>query len=69
MYYKKNEEYDFRVPREYKAYLAFKERLDAMGVKYVDQHHSMSCTITIHTSGDFDVDDKCDILSITKEEK
>ena len=69
MHYKKTEEYDFRVPREYKAYLAFKERLTDMGVRFVDQHHSMTCTITVYTHGAFDVDDKCDILSLVKEEK
>lgn len=69
MFYKKTEEYDFRVPREYKAYLAFRERLKDMGIKFVDQHHSMSCTVTITTRGNFDVDDKCDIWNLVKEEK
>lgn len=66
MYYKKTEEYDFRVPREYKAYLAFRERLTEMGVRFVEQHHSMSCTITVLSQGDFDVDDKGDILDLVK---
>lgn len=57
MYYKKTEEYNFRVPREYKAYLAFRDRLKSMGVKFVDQHHSMSCTVIVTTCGDFEVDD------------
>lgn len=69
MRYKKTEEYDFRVPREYKAYLAFRDRLKDMGVKFMEQHHSMSCTITILNHADFEVDDKCDILSLIKEEK
>lgn len=69
MYYKKKEEYDFKVPREYKAYLAFRDRLNEMGIKFVDQHHSMSCTVTVTTRGDFEVDDKCDILDLIKEEK
>ena len=68
MHYKKVEEYDFRVPSEYKAYLAFRDRLKGMGIKFVDQHHSMSCTVSIVTRGDFEVDDKCDILQIVKEE-
>ncbi len=68
MFYKKTEEYDFRVPREYKAYLAFRDKLNAMGVKYVDQHHSMSCTVTVIDHGEFEVDDKCDILELIKEE-
>ncbi len=68
MYYKKTEEYDFRVPREYKAYLAFRDRLSSMGIKFMERHHSMSCTITIVNSADFEVDDKCDILKLIKEE-
>lgn len=69
MHYKKTEEYDFRVPREYKAYLEFRDRLKEMGIRFAEQHHSMSCTVTIFTNGDFEVDDKCDILSLVKEEK
>ena len=69
MYYKKTEEYDFVVPREYKAFLAFKDRLNEMGIKFVEQHHSMYCTISVATRGDFEVDDKCDILDLVKEEK
>ena len=69
MFYKKTEEYDFVVPREYKAFLAFKDRLNEMGVKFVEHHRSMSCTISVVTRGDFDVDDKCDILDLVKEEK
>lgn len=66
MYYKKAEEYDFRVPREYKAYLAFKDRLNEMGVKYTEQHHSMSCTVLTVSRGEFEVDETCDILSMMK---
>ena len=69
MHYKKVEEYDFRVPREYNAYLAFRERLKEMGIKYTDQHHSMSCTITIFNSADFEVDNNCDILKLIEEDK
>ena len=68
MHYKKIEEYDFRVPREYKAYLAFRDRLKEMGITFADQHRSMSCTVTVLTNGDFEVDDKCDILKLDKEE-
>lgn len=67
MHYKKTEEYDFRVPREYKAYLAFRDRLNDMGIKFAEQHHSMSCTITILNHADFEVDDKCDIWNLIKE--
>ena len=69
MFYKKVEEYDFSVPREYKAYLAFRERLKDMGIKFVDQHHSMSCTLTVVSRGSFEVDENCDILELIKEEK
>lgn len=69
MHYKKVEEYDFRVPREYKAYLAFRDRLNEMGIKFAEQHHSMSCTITTLDHADFEVDDNCDILELIKEEK
>lgn len=64
MYYKKVEEYDFRVPREYKEYLAFRDRLNEMGIKFAEQHHSMSCTITVLNHADFEVSDKCDILEL-----
>ena len=68
MHYKKTEEYDFRVPSEYKAYLAFRDRLKEMGIRFADQHHSMSCTVTVFANGDFEVDDKCDILSLVQDE-
>lgn len=68
MFYKKVEEYDFRVPREYKAYLAFRERLNEMGIKFVDQHHSMSCTVSIVTRADFEVDDECDVYELIRQD-
>lgn len=68
MHYKKTEDYDFAVPREYKAYLAFRDRLNEMGIKFREQHHSMYCTVTVFTNGDFEVDDKCDILSLVQDE-
>lgn len=67
MHYKKVEEYDFRVPREYKAYLAFRDRLKEMGISFADQHHSMSCTVTVLNHADFEVNDECDILSLVKD--
>lgn len=68
MYYKKKEEYSFSMPREYKAYLAFKERLKDMGVKYIEEGGNTTGTISVTTRGNFDVDDKCDILELIKEE-
>lgn len=67
MYYKKKEEYSFSMPREYKAYLAFKERLKDMGVKYIEEGGNTTGTISVTTRGNFDVDDKCDILEQIKE--
>ena len=69
MYYKKTEKYDFSMPREYKAYVAFKERLSKMGVRLIDEGGHTTMTITVVTRGNFDVDDKCDILNLVKEEK
>ena len=68
MHYTKIDEYWFSVPREYKACLAFKDRLREMGVKYYEESHLMNVTIRIYTRGDFEVDDKCDILKLTKTE-
>lgn len=69
MYYKKKEEYNFSMPREHKAYLAFKERLKEMGVRYIEDGGNMTATISVTTRGNFDVDDKCDILELIKEDK
>lgn len=49
MHYKKVEEYDFRVPSEYKAYLSFRERLKGMGVKFAEQHHRRQIANTLMT--------------------
>ena len=57
MFYKKTESYSFSCPREFKAYLAFKDELKASGVKFVDEGGSMMQTISIVTNGHFDVDD------------
>lgn len=69
MYYKKKEEYSFSMPKEYKAYLAFKERLKEMGIKYIEEGGNTTATIAVVIRGSFDVDDKCDILELIKEEK
>lgn len=61
MYYKKKEEYSFSMPREHKAYLAFKDRLKELGVRYVEEGGNTTATISIVTRGDFDVDDKGEI--------
>lgn len=66
MYYKKKEEYNFYMPREHKAYLAFKDRLREMGIKFIEESGNTMATISVVTRGDFEVDDKCDILSMTQ---
>ena len=68
MYYKKKEEYSFSMPREHKAYLAFKERLKEIGIKYIEEGGNTTATIAVVIRGSFDVDDKCDILELIKEE-
>ena len=40
-----------------------------MGIKFAEQHHSMSCTVTTLDHADFEVSDDCDILELIKEEK
>ena len=69
MYYKKTEEYKFAIPREFKACLAFKQRLKDMGIKYIDEGGNTMAVITVHTNGSFDVDDQCDILALVKNEE
>lgn len=69
MYYKKTEEYKFAVPREFKACLAFKQRLKDMGIKYIDEGGNTMAVIIVNTNGSFDVDDQCDILEMIKEDK
>lgn len=69
MYYKKKEEYSFSMPREHKAYLAFKDRLKEIGVKYIEEGGNTTATIAVVIRGSFDVDDKCDILELIKEDK
>lgn len=69
MYYRKTEEYKFSVPREFKACLAFKQRLKDMGIKYIDEGGNTMAVIVVNTNGSFDVDDQCDILEMIKEDK
>lgn len=66
MHYKKVDEYRFSVPGEYKAYLAFKDRLKEMGIKFFEESSGMHIYVRVHTHGDFVVDDKCDVLELVK---
>ena len=58
MFYKKVETYQFAVPQEFKAYLDFKADLAASGVRFTEDGGSHFQTITITTTGDFDMDEK-----------
>ena len=66
MFYKKKEEYRFAIPREHSAYLAFKDRLKEMGIKYTEEGGHSEATIIIYARGYFDIDDTCDILGMVK---
>lgn len=57
MQYVKVEEYTFRVPQEYKAYLDFKHKLRDMGVRFLEEGGSSFQTITIRTNGTFEIRD------------
>ena len=57
MQYKKKEEYTFRIPREYKAYLDFKHELQDMGVRFIEEGGSSFQTIVIISTGSFDIKD------------
>ncbi len=54
MFYKKEESYQFSVPKEFKAYLDFKAELKASGIKFLEDGGSHFQTIKIVTTGNFD---------------
>ena len=58
MYYSKKEEYSFKIPQEYKAFLKFKEDLRASGVRFVEEGGSTHQGIVIHTNGVFKIDEE-----------
>lgn len=57
MYYHQTERYSFSVPREYKAYLAFKEKLKESGIKFIELGGHMEQVIEVHLRGRFIVND------------
>ena len=57
MYYKKVETYSFSMPREYKAYLAFKQKLKDLGTHFTDEGGTMFQELTIRESGRFEIDE------------
>ena len=67
MFYKRTESYRFSMPGEYKAYIAFKDRLKEMGVKFLEEGGHAEGTLSVVTRGNFDVDDKCDIWNLVRE--
>lgn len=69
MFYKQVEEYRFSMPKEHSAYLAFKSRLNEMGIRFLEEGGHTTATISVTTRSNFDVNNKCDILKITKEGK
>lgn len=54
MYYHKTEEYNFVVPKEFYAYLDFKNELKDAGISFHEEGGSHYQTITIHTRGNFE---------------
>ena len=58
MYYNKKETYTFSLPKEHSALLRFKEDLDEMGVKYIEEGGSYNQTIKISTSGRFNTEEE-----------
>ena len=64
MYYKKVETYSFSMPREYKAYLAFKQKLRDLGTTFTDEGGSMFQELTVRTNGRFEVDEDGVILNL-----
>ena len=57
MFYTKVETYAFTVPKEYKAYLNFKDELKAAGIRFVETGGSTHQIIEVRTNGNFYMDD------------
>ena len=57
MYYVKTEEYSFRIPQEYNAYLSFKNNLKEMKTRFTEEGGHTHQTILVRTNGVFDVKD------------
>lgn len=64
MYYKKVETYSFSMPREYKAYLAFKQKLKDLGKTFTDEGGNIFQEITVREGGRFEIDDDGVILNL-----
>lgn len=57
MYYKREETYTFSCPREFKAYLAFKEELRQANVPFHDMGGVNDAVIKVIVYGNFDVNE------------
>lgn len=64
MYYKKVETYSFSMPREYKAYLAFKQKLKDLGANFTDEGGNIFQEISVRENGRFEIDDDGVILNM-----
>lgn len=64
MYYKKVETYSFSMPREYKAYLAFKQKLKDLGATFTDEGGNIFQEISVRENGRFEIDDDGVILNM-----
>lgn len=64
MYYKKVETYSFSMPREYKAYLAFKQKLKDLGTNFTDEGGNIFQEITVREGGRFEIDEDGVILNL-----
>ncbi len=54
MYYCRKEEYNFVIPKEFNAYLAFKDELKQAGVTFHEEGGNRYQTIIIYTRGNFE---------------
>ena len=68
MYYKKVETYSFSMPKEYKAYLAFKQKLKDLGQTFTDEGGNIFQEITVRSGGRFEVDEDGVILNMKTKE-
>ena len=68
MYYKKVETYSFSMPREYKAYLAFKQKLKDLGTNFTDEGGHVFQEVTVREGGRFEIDDDGVILNLRTKE-
>lgn len=54
MYYTRKETYMYVIPKEYRAYLKFKQELKDAGITFTEEGGSTHQEIVIYTRGSFD---------------